>query len=199
MGIGDRLKQARIEKGWSTRRLSMETERLGRRVSHSFISQIENPRYEANPSLETIEVLAQALGKPISYFFEANDAAEEEIGVEHEETGSGILRRLHSLIRDQGSSIEMLARKIGISKSDLAGLDDDDPNLALVQKIALTCNTTMHYLLGRIDDPAPLPGVAVAHHDPAKGVEPGEPMPPETQLIVERAIINARKEWGWDK
>lgn len=195
--LGERLRRAREEKGWSTRQLERETARLGRKVSHGYISQIENERYKANPSLATLEVLARALGKPITYLLggaEGSRPYESHLS----EGPSQIVRRIEGLAVRRRLTIEGLARMVGAQDTEILSLSDNNPDLALVQRLAMALGTTMHYLLGRIDDPAPLPGIAVAHHDPEKGVEPGEPLPPETQLIVERAIIAAKKEWGWD-
>lgn len=190
--IGDRIRRAREEKGWSTRRLERETSRLGRRVSHGYISQIENKRYKANPSLATLDVLARALGKPLAYFLDDNAEPSAPERSKH------IVHRIESLATHRGLTVGVLARMVGASDTDILSMNDSDPDLVLVQRLAVALNTSMHYLLGRIDDPTPLPGIAVAHHEPDKGVTPGEPMPPETQLIVERAIIAAKKEWGWN-
>jgi transcriptional regulator with XRE-family HTH domain len=57
--IGDNLRSARLEKGWSMRELAAEAE-----VSPSLISQIENGR--TMPSVRTLYSLAEALSLPVT-------------------------------------------------------------------------------------------------------------------------------------
>lgn len=61
MGIGAQIRSARIEKGLSQRQLCQDV------VTRNMLSQIENGT--ANPSLPTLEILAERLQKPLSYFF----------------------------------------------------------------------------------------------------------------------------------
>jgi len=58
--IGDNLRSARLEKGWSMRELAAEAE-----VSPSLISQIENGR--TMPSVRTLYSLAEALSLPVTH------------------------------------------------------------------------------------------------------------------------------------
>lgn len=60
MNLGDRIKQLRLNKKLSLRELG----RLAH-ISHSFIADIESGR--SNPSLNTLEALANALGTTTSY------------------------------------------------------------------------------------------------------------------------------------
>src|SRR5690606_1344231 len=154
-------------------------------------------RYDANPSLATLEVLARALGKPVSYLL-GDDEGPRSSGPHLSDSPSEVVRRIESLATLRRMTIAALARTVGATETEIRSLDDKSADLALVQRLALALGTTMHYLLGRIHDPAPLPGIAVAHHAPEKGVEPGEPLPPETQLIVERRSEERRvgKECG---
>ena len=62
MGLGQRLKQARLEAGLSQRQLCGET------ITRNMLSQIENG--SARPSMGTLEYLSRRLGKPISFFLE---------------------------------------------------------------------------------------------------------------------------------
>ena len=62
MHIGLRLKQARLEAGLSQRQLCGDT------ITRNMLSLIENG--SARPSMDTLAILAQRLGKPISYFLE---------------------------------------------------------------------------------------------------------------------------------
>lgn len=60
--LGQRLKQARQEAGLSQRQLCGET------ITRNMLSQIESGK--ARPSMQTLTYLAQALGKPVSWFLE---------------------------------------------------------------------------------------------------------------------------------
>ncbi len=62
MELGVRLRQARLEAGLSQRQLCGDT------VTRNMLSQIENG--SARPSMDTLRILAQRLGKPMSYFWE---------------------------------------------------------------------------------------------------------------------------------
>ena len=62
MELGQKLKNARLEAGLSQRQL------CGQRISRNMLSLIENG--SAKPSMDTLLYLAQALGKPVSYFLE---------------------------------------------------------------------------------------------------------------------------------
>jgi transcriptional regulator with XRE-family HTH domain len=63
MNLGSRIKQLRLKRKLSLRELG----RLAH-ISHSFIADIESGR--SNPSLSTLEALANALGTTTSYFLE---------------------------------------------------------------------------------------------------------------------------------
>ena len=62
LGIGQKLRNARIEQNFSLRELASKTD-----VSASLLSQIENEK--ANPSVRTLHSLADALELPVDYFF----------------------------------------------------------------------------------------------------------------------------------
>lgn len=62
MALGERLKQARLEKGLSQRQL------CGDEITRNMLSQIENG--SAKPSMATLSYLAGRLEKPVSYFLE---------------------------------------------------------------------------------------------------------------------------------
>ena len=62
MGLGQRLKQARLAAGLSQRQL------CGDAITRNMLSQIENG--SAKPSMDTLKLLAGRLGKPISFFLE---------------------------------------------------------------------------------------------------------------------------------
>ena len=62
MELGERIKQARLEKGLSQRQL------CGEEITRNMLSQIENG--SARPSMTSLAFLARQLDKPISYFLE---------------------------------------------------------------------------------------------------------------------------------
>ena len=70
MTIGQRLKEARLAAGLSQRQLCGDT------ITRNMLSQIENG--VARPSMDTLQTLAQRLGKPVSFFLEDGRSREEE-------------------------------------------------------------------------------------------------------------------------
>lgn len=62
MELGERLRQARLEAGLSQRQLCGDT------ITRNMLSQIENG--SARPSMDTLRILAERLGKPMGYFLE---------------------------------------------------------------------------------------------------------------------------------
>lgn len=60
MEMGELLRKARLEAGLTQRAL------CGNRITRNMLSQIENGT--ARPSMATLQYLADALGKPVSYF-----------------------------------------------------------------------------------------------------------------------------------
>ena len=66
MTLGEKLRQARLSAGLSQRQL------CGEQITRNMLSQIENGT--ANPSMATLQYLAQRLGKPIGYFLEDGTA-----------------------------------------------------------------------------------------------------------------------------
>lgn len=73
MELGQRLKQARLEKGLSQRQL------CGEEITRNMLSQIENG--SARPSMATLGYLARQLEKPISYFLEEQTITSPNEGV----------------------------------------------------------------------------------------------------------------------
>ena len=67
--IGNNLRCARLEKGWSMRQLAAEAE-----VSPSLISQIENGR--TMPSVRTLYSLAEALSLPVTHLVPIEDTSD---------------------------------------------------------------------------------------------------------------------------
>lgn len=66
MELGERIKQARLEKGLSQRQL------CGEEITRNMLSQIENG--SARPSMTTLAFLARQLEKPISFFLQEDVA-----------------------------------------------------------------------------------------------------------------------------
>ena len=62
MKLGEKLRQARLEKGLSQRQL------CGEELTRNMLSQIENG--SARPSMDTLQLFARRLGKPVSWFLE---------------------------------------------------------------------------------------------------------------------------------
>ena len=69
MPIGKRLKEARLAAGLSQRQLCGDT------ITRNMLSQIENG--VARPSMDTLQVLAKRLDKPISFFLEEQSREED--------------------------------------------------------------------------------------------------------------------------
>ena len=67
MGLGERLRQARLEAGLSQRQL------CGDRITRNMLSQLESG--SASPSVATLQYLAARLGKPVGYFLEEETAS----------------------------------------------------------------------------------------------------------------------------
>ena len=63
--LGEKIKQARLEKGLSQRQL------CGEEITRNMLSQIENG--SARPSMATLTYLAKQLEKPVSFFLEEQD------------------------------------------------------------------------------------------------------------------------------
>lgn len=66
MTLGEKLRQARYEAGMTQRQL------CGERITRNMLSQIENG--SAHPSMQTLQYLAEQLGKPLSWFLDEESA-----------------------------------------------------------------------------------------------------------------------------
>ena len=62
MELGEKIKQARLEAGFSQRQL------CGEEITRNMLSLIEHG--SARPSMDTLRYLAGRLGKPVSFFLE---------------------------------------------------------------------------------------------------------------------------------
>lgn len=94
MELGQLLKQARLEAGLSQRAL------CGDKISRNMLSLIENG--SARPSMDTLEYLAQRLGRPMSYFLQERTAVDEA----RQAYGQGDYRRAMTLAEQAGDSWE---------------------------------------------------------------------------------------------
>ena len=73
MELGQRIKAARLELGFSQRQLCGDT------ITRNMLSQIENG--SARPSMDTLAYLAQRLGKSVSFFLEEDAVLSPNQGV----------------------------------------------------------------------------------------------------------------------
>lgn len=73
MNLGEKLRLARREAGFSQRQL------CGDRITRNMLSQIENGT--ASPSVSTLQYLAERLGKPVSYFLDEDGAVSPNLEV----------------------------------------------------------------------------------------------------------------------
>jgi transcriptional regulator with XRE-family HTH domain len=67
--LGDRIRAARAAKGWKQKHLAAEVD-----VEPITVSRWE--RGATKPDLEVINLVAEATGKPVSYFISGGEAAE---------------------------------------------------------------------------------------------------------------------------
>lgn len=73
MTLGEKLKQARLDAGFSQRQL------CGDVITRNMLSQIENG--SARPSMDTLSYLASRLGKSVSYFLEEQAVVSPNLAV----------------------------------------------------------------------------------------------------------------------
>ena len=106
--------------------------------------------------------------------------------------------RLRRLRESRGLTQRELAEAIGVSRQAIGLYEagEREPDLSTLQKLARALGTSMSYLVGETDDPSPPPQMGVAAH--REGADPGDPLEPEVQLIIERAVrevLKRRDEW----
>lgn len=73
MELGEKLRQARLDAGFSQRQL------CGDVITRNMLSQIESGK--AKPSMTTLQYLAGQLGKTVGYFLEENAATSSNVDV----------------------------------------------------------------------------------------------------------------------
>lgn len=103
-------------------------------ISYTHISEIE--RGNVCPSLKTLEKLAKALEKPVSYFLK-------------EDTPTTLGERLRKLREAQGLTQVKLAAQVGISDSLIAQIETGkvQPSLNTLEKLADTFGVAIDYFL----------------------------------------------------
>jgi len=113
-----------------------------------------------------------------------------------------LARRISERLEALDLSIEEVGRRSGVSPSYISRIvrgERVNVGLETIQKIAHGLGTSISYLVGETDDPSPLPRTGVAAH--REGTDPGDPLDPEVQLIMERAVrqISRKLEERWKK
>ncbi|ADU50139.1 helix-turn-helix domain protein [Thermaerobacter marianensis DSM 12885] len=107
--------------------------------------------------------------------------------------------RLRKMREARGLTQRELATAIGVSRQAIGLYEagEREPDLTTIQKLAHVLRTSISYLVGETDDPSPLPRSGVAAH--REGTDPGDPLDPEVQLIMERAFreISRKLEEKW--
>jgi transcriptional regulator with XRE-family HTH domain len=94
LGMGEKLRAARMDQNMSLRELAEKAE-----VSASLLSQIENGK--ANPSVRSLYSIAAALSLPVDYFFSEDGDPKTELG-ETESTVSQMTPSRLRAMREQG-------------------------------------------------------------------------------------------------
>lgn len=96
--------------------------------------------------------------------------------------------RLREMRRRRRLTQKQLAERVGLTAGAIGMYEvgQRQPDLSTIQKLAHALETSISYLVGETDDPSPLPRSGVAAH--REGVDPGDPLDPEVQLIMERAV-----------
>lgn len=87
MELGEKIRQARLAAGLSQRQL------CGEEITRNMLSLIEHG--SARPSMKTLAVLAQRLGKPVGYFLEEDAQDQSEVAESAE-----ALRRVGEALSD---------------------------------------------------------------------------------------------------
>lgn len=103
--LGDRIREARASKGWKQRELASEVE-----VEPITVSRWE--RGATTPDLDVIRLVAEATGKPLSYFIADEDPSARDGAVEK-------LERAADRLAAQADRIERLLEEV---RAELARL-----------------------------------------------------------------------------
>ena len=103
--LGDRIREARASKGWKQRELASEVE-----VEPITVSRWE--RGATTPDLDVIRLVADATGKPLSYFIADGEPPAQDRAVEK-------LERAADRLATQADHIERLLEEV---RAELARL-----------------------------------------------------------------------------
>lgn len=107
-------------------------------------------------------------------------------------------KRLKKLREAKGfNSQKDLAKAVGVSRQAVGmwEIGEREPDYATLQKLAHVLGTSMSYLLGETDDPRPPAKASAAAPNREAGVKDGDPIPPDLQLNIERAMLRVLKKW----
>lgn len=131
MELGEKIRQARQAMGLSQRQL------CGEEITRNMLSLIENGA--AKPSMKTLAVLAERLGKPIGYFLDENapDPGELVTSAEHLRKAEQALeagkeryaRQLLEAVTAQSLRRDKLLLAAKIPGADLAAICQELPSL----------------------------------------------------------------------
>lgn len=91
-----------------------------------------------------------------------------------------------------------VASDMGLGKTTLHGYESGrrEPDLATLQRLAHYYGTSMAYLVGETDDPRPPSKASAAAPNREEGIKDGDPIPPDLQLSIERAMFRALEKWA---
>ncbi|TGE37648.1 XRE family transcriptional regulator [Desulfosporosinus fructosivorans] len=132
MGVGERIKKVRKQKGLTQVKLA---EKAG--ISRSYLADVESDRY--NPSLTTLMDLARALNVTASCFLD-----DKEID----------FRNLIQLCKKNGLSLDSLGELLEISSKELAHIKSNKlPSEGTMFKIIDHFDCTWDYIIGKTDSP----------------------------------------------
>lgn len=100
-----------------------------------------------------------------------------------------------------GLSQRVLAEKVGLSHGAVALYETGkrEPDLGTLQRLAHTLQTSMAYLVGETDDPMPPSKTSAAAPNREAGVKDGDPIPPDLQLNIERAMLRVLEKWAKER
>lgn len=98
MDLGQRLRDARLEAGLSQRQLCGDT------ITRNMLSQIESGK--AQPSMPTLRILAQRLGKSVAYFLEEAQQEPPVMARARESFAAGLYRQALTLLEEAQDSEE---------------------------------------------------------------------------------------------
>ena len=133
MSIGERLRQARLEAGLSQRSLCENI------ITRNMLSQIENG--SAVPSVQTLQLLAEKLRRPVGYFFgeesrERPDSLEKAWKALAERDPERAEACLEAAVRPGAVEERLLKDRILLAKAEKAAREDRKPYaLSLLAKL----------------------------------------------------------------